>query len=112
MDRSHPRLRSRISVAQALFPALVLEQPFRSPALAVLSASVVGFAFPTTRDFGDHGDLGDSPHPRQRITTRSPDLFHPHPAFFELLLQTQHFIPIDPRASLARRLGGPCVTLG
>jgi len=49
---------------------------------------------------------------RSRAISAIPAVPTPHPAFFQLLLQTKHFHTIDPWVSLASRLGGPWATLG
>ena len=66
-----------------------------------------------------HNRRASTCHPEERpFLPRMKDLnwrkptSSPHPAFFQLLLQTKHFLGIDPWVSLATRLGGPWVTLG
>src|SRR5690349_20247855 len=47
--------------------------------LAVLRASVVGFAFPITRDVGDHGDSGDRRALRTTALCLRPSATDPTP---------------------------------
>ena len=60
---------------------------------------------------GPQADSGDYVA-MSAITTIGALCAPTHPAISSSLLQTKHFISIDPWASLARRLGDPCETLG
>src|ERR1044071_2321233 len=59
------------------FPMLLCPDFPILPCSPCLSASVVGFAFPITRDVGDHGDSGDGRASRATALCLRPSARHP-----------------------------------